>query len=303
MNNPHLSKRTLKILQFIKDKHYPSINQIFDYLKTYDLVMSYRTFHRDLKKLRTDFGIEITYNRVHNGYFINKEESIDIPSFFRFLELVSLAELFSDGLRGDKKLMEYVHFDETPELKGIENLQPILIAIKQACKLSFTHYNYYKDTAKAYTISPLMVKEYLKRWYVIGVIEGTTELRIFGIDRLSKIQQGELTTVQKKDFQEELDKFKDIVGVRINETPKERIIIQTDQKHMRYLKSLPLHHSQVILDDKNPEAIKISYEIRPNYEFDTQILKMSFEVEVLEPMWYREHIKSKIEAIYKKYKA
>lgn len=302
MSNPSLSKRTILLLTFIKNKHYPSKSEVMEYLKDQDIVVSERTIERELRSIRNDFGIEISHCRKYRGYYINEEESVDLVSFFKYLELVSISEIFSEGLMSDNKLKEYILFENTPVLNGIENLSPILIAIKQGCKLSFEHYNYYKDTKKQYTISPLMIKEYLNRWYVIGVVDGLNTIRVFGIDRLSDLKQGDLMTVKRKDFEEDLNKFSNIVGVRVNDASLENIVLKTHEKHMHYLKSLPLHQSQYILPDTESGYYKVGYNIIPNYEFDIQILKMSMEVEVLKPEWYRNHIKAEIEKIYNKYK-
>ncbi|WP_066224951.1 helix-turn-helix transcriptional regulator [Formosa haliotis] len=301
MSNPSLSKRTLHLLTFIRNKHYPTKAEVLEYLKDQDISVSERTIERELKSLRNDFGIEISHCRKNRGYYINEEESVDLVSFFKYLELVSISEIFSEGLMSDNKLKEYILFENTPVLNGIENLAPILIAIKQGCKLSFEHYNYYKDTKKQYTISPLMIKEYLNRWYVIGVVDDLNTIRIFGIDRLSDLKQGDLQSVNRKDFEEDLNKFSCIVGVRVNDASLENIVLKTHKKHMHYLESLPLHPSQHIKEDDEPGYYKVSYHIIPNYEFDIQILKMSMEVEVISPPSYRNHIKKEIEKIYNKY--
>ena len=301
MANYLLTKRIQKILQYIKAKPYAPKQQVLDYLLTYDIEVSDRTFQRDLKSLRRDFGIEITYSKIYNGYYINEEESIDIVTFFKFLEMITLTEVFSDGLQDYKKLRDFVQFEDTPRLVGFDNLEPIAKAIKLDLKLSFAHYNYYKDISRSYTISPLILKEYLDRWYVVGILDGTEELLIFGIDRLSDIVLEGLMTINKKQFQKKLDKFSDIVGVRVNDSKIERIVLKTHEGNMRYFKSLPLHHSQAIIPDKEIGYYQISYYVIPNYEFDIEILKRSMDVEVIAPKSYRNHIKTEIEKIYQKY--
>lgn len=301
MANYLISKRIQKILQFIKDKYFPSKEAILDYLERHDLTTSIRTFERDLKNIRTEFGIEITYCSQQKGYYINEEESTDIEAFFKYLELVSLSEVFSDGLQGDKELMKYVKFDDSSSLKGVENLDPILKAIKQGCQLSFKHHHYYRGTTKGYTITPLLIKEYLNRWYVIGVPDGLETIRTFGVDRLSDLSKGALITLDTRKFQHQIDQFDQIVGVRVNNSKLEHIVLKTDAPNMKYFKSLPLHPSQSIIPDKETGFYQVCYDIIPNYEFDIQILKKSMEVEVIAPEWYRNHIKYKIEKIYNKY--
>ena len=302
MKNPSITKRTNTIFQFISTRNYPSPTAVLNYIKDHlDQEISRRTLTREIEKLGVDFGIVIKYNKKHQGYYFDEDESTDVASFFKIIEYITLTEVFSDGFNQEHKLKSYVQFDDGTTLKGIGNLKPLVFAIKQKQTVSFNHYNYYKDTTTPYTIAPLMLKEYLHRWYVIGVVEGLDELRTFGIDRLSDIKTGEPFTLDKKEYIKDLERFQDIVGVRINDAPKTRIVIKTHVHQMRYLKSLPLHPSQFILPLDASGDYHIGYNVIPNYEFDIQILKMSMEVEVIEPQWYREHIKTEIEKMYNKY--
>jgi predicted DNA-binding transcriptional regulator YafY len=301
MSNYHISRRLQFIIQYVNDKVLASKEDIIDFLATKDINTSERTLERDLRNIRTDFGIELSYDKSKNKYYIDKEKSVKVESFFKFLELVTIADVFSDGLKENNKILEYVVFDDSSHFKGIDNLEVILIAIKQGREIEFNHYNYYKETLNPYIITPLIIKEYLNRWYVIGVPEGENEIRTFGIDRIQDLKLGKLFSIKKESFEKQLSQFDNIIGLNFNEDKPKHIVLKVNNFHIKYLNSLPLHSSQHIYDCDEDGFSFVSYDLIPNYEFEIQILKMSLELEVLEPLEYRELIKSKIKSIYTKY--
>ena len=301
MSKYHISRRLQFIIQYVYDKKYASKEELIDFLMTKDFNISERTLERDLRNIRTDFGIELSYNKGKNKYFIDQEKSVKVESFFKFLELVALADVFTDGLKDSHKILDYVTFDDSSKLKGIENLEIILIAIKQDRKLHFTHHNYYNNTHKPYTVTPLIIKEYINRWYVIGVPDGLEEIRTFGIDRMSQIELDVLTHLNKGDYRNQLVQFDKIIGLNYSSEHPQHIVLKVNNHHINYLKSLPLHTSQQIHDCEDADYKLVSYDIIPNYEFEIQILKMSMEVEVVAPKTYRDKIKNIIKNIHNKY--
>ena len=83
-----------------------------------------------------------------------------------------LGELFKEGLEDFDLLRERVAIEDSSRFKGIQLIKPMLLAIKQQKYIQFVHENYLKKTHKNYEIVPLQIREYLNRWYVIGVPPG-----------------------------------------------------------------------------------------------------------------------------------
>ncbi|WP_418510799.1 helix-turn-helix transcriptional regulator [Corallibacter sp.] len=301
MSKYHISRRLQFIIQFIYDETYASKERILEFLNDKDFNISSRTLERDFEKIKSDFGIELTYNKQHNGYYVDKEKSVKVASFFKFLELVSLADVFADGLKNNTSTLDYVQFDDSSNLKGLNNLETILMAIKQERDLEFTHHNFYFKTYKEKIITPIIVKEYINRWFVIGVPKGEHEIRTFGIERISNIRLGKLSTKERAPYLEQTKRFKNIIGLRYTDDKPEHIVLKVSDLHLKYLESLPLHHSQKSKPHSDHGFAIVTYDLIPNYEFIIEILKMSIETEVLEPQWFRERIKKEVEQIYKKY--
>lgn len=70
--------------------------------------------------------------------------------------------------------------------------------------------------------------------------------------------------------------------------------------HAHYLRSLPLHHSQVEKELSDGYYI-FEYYLCPTFDFQQTILSFASEVEVMSPKWLRESIGSTVKTMYEKY--
>jgi predicted DNA-binding transcriptional regulator YafY len=277
------------IIQFVYDKNYPTKEEIIDHLKERDQKVSSRTLERYLGKIRADLGVEIVYHHQNRGYFIDENNSVKVDSFFKFLEIVQVADIFSKSLKDSNTILEYVSFDDSKSFKGIHYLKDILLAIKEHRTITFQHENYWRNDIKEYTLTPLILKEYLNRWYVICGLDNS-EIRTFGIDRISNVMIKKTSVKKREEYSEKLEKFKFTVGLTYGEGEPEKVSLLVDELHVKYLRSLPLHHSQIIHKKNKENKHQVDFYLYPNYEFKTQILKIGPEVEVLSPQYFRDEI-------------
>jgi predicted DNA-binding transcriptional regulator YafY len=289
-------------MHLVTNKRGISKNQMIDRLFTdFDIATTSRTFERDLKNLKDDFGIEINYSRSMRGYLLEEDEG-QINSFLKFAEFSSLAEMYEEGISDYKSFSKYVIPGDSSDFTGLHNMARIIKGITLSRKLKFIKENYQKNTKKEYTVTPLRLKEYLSRWYLIAVSDGEKEIRNFGIDRISKLELMNDKGMPKSMFEKQIKLYDDIIGLNYNESEKvEKVILKVDNKQLKYLRSLPLHKSQICIDGLDGEWGKAIFYIKPNYEFETQVLKMANMVEILEPVWLRLKIKKVIKKMMKNY--
>lgn len=270
-------------------------------LEDFDIDTTARTLERDLKNLKDDFGIEINYSRSARGYLLEENEG-QVSRFLKFAEFSSLAEMYEEGIRDYKSFSKYIIPDDSSEFTGLHNMSRIIKGITLSRKLSFIKENYHKETKKEYTVTPLRLKEYLNRWYLIAIADGEKEIRNFGIDRISELKLTNEKGALKSIFENQIKLYDDIVGLNYNESENvEKVVLNVDNRQLKYLRSLPLHKSQVCIDGINGESGTAIFKIKPNYEFETQILKMADMVEVIEPVWLRLKIKNYLTITLKKY--
>jgi predicted DNA-binding transcriptional regulator YafY len=282
-----IRRYTLEI-EKIRRGQFPSFQEIKDYLFEHGFEIGDRTIQRDIEQIRFEFGIEIKYDRDKNGYYIDYENSLNIESFFRFLEIVNTAELLTESLLESKDSLKHISFDTGGGLKGIENLKPLLKAIKDNRKISFTHFNFHTEKSRKYTLKPYLLKEYQNRWYVVGIIGGFNEFRTFGIERIENLEIKTETFKPDKKLNP-IEMFNKTIGLVYSENTPQIIVLSFTPTQGKYVKTLPLHSSQRILIDDEQEC-RISLEVVPNYELTQQILKHGETVNVIEPRWLKDEI-------------
>jgi len=282
--------RIYRIIEIVRRNSYPPFNEILNRLRDEGFKIGDRTLQRDLEMIRNEFRIELLYHHDRRGYYIDIENSMDFYSYLKFFELSVTADILNDLVLKGKDALKFILFDQSGMLEGIENLKILLASIVKNEFLCINHYNYDKDKESTYRIKPLYLKEYQGRWYVGALVDDDDAFLIFGIDRIKKI---EITgkKFQRKNCPDYMSRFRDIIGVSVSSNKKkEKIVLSVDTLNMRYFKSLPLHHSQVmeqIADDK----YHIGIEVIPNFELKMKILALGSRIKVIEPQWLANEIK------------
>jgi len=292
-------KRYSLIIEKIGSNQYPSFDIIKDYLFEHGFEVSTRTVQRDIEQIRLEFGIEIKYHRYRNGYFIDTEASINLNGFLRFLEIVNTATLLTESLKESKETLNYISFETHGDLRGIENLKPLLFAIRNHRKVSFSHEKFETGQQRKYSVQPYMLKEYQNRWYLVGIIGGTSEFRTFGVDRILNLVVKD-ETFHPGSRTNPLELFENTVGLTYSSHELEEVILSFTPLQGKYVKALPFHKSQEIIEDDENE-LRVGLSIIPNYEFKQKIMMLGETVTVLKPKWLADEIKQSLEATLKKY--
>lgn len=297
------ANKTIRCISLIIEKvgrnQFPPFKEIQQFLKDHDYPVSDRTLQRYFQQIRDEFDISITYNQSKNGYFINKEESLDMDRFFSFLEIVNTAELLTESLIESRDILNYISFETQGKFRGVEYLKTLLRAIKNNRKITFTHENFETGKHRKYSLKPYLIKEYQNRWYLVGVISGINEFRTFGIDRINNLEISDKTFAPVKDF-DAATLFNNTIGLTYSLNQLEEIILSFTPLQGKYIKTLPLHQSQeIVIEDENELQIKIK--IIPNYEFVQRILMLGSNVKVLQPQWLVADVKWQLKESLKQY--
>ena len=293
-------KRYHLTVEKVANAIFPSFEEIKSYLHDQGFEISPRTLQRDIEQVRNEFGVEIKYDRAKNGYYIDKEDSLNLESFLRFLEMMVTANIIADCLKDGKDNMNYLNFESKGNLRGIEYLKDFLLAIRTQRVVNFTHENFQTEKRKKVIMKPYLLKEYRNRWYVIGNVEGIKEFRIYGIDRITEL------IVTKEKFKlsksaEVIDLFENTIGLLYDEHELQEVHLAFEAIEAKYVKSLPWHQSQVLLSENTKETV-FKLNITPNYELKQKILMLGANVRVVKPAWLAKEIKEILVETLKQYK-
>ncbi len=99
------------------------------------------------------------------------------------------------------------------------------------------------------------------RRYLVGIRDDVQELRIFGIDRINRLEISNKTFEPRRGFNP-LDMIRHTIGINSTESKPEQVELSFSPLQGKYVKGLPWHHSQKILVD-NDEEMRIELYVNP----------------------------------------
>lgn len=247
-------------------------------------VLTKRTFYNHCQAVARHFGIEIECRRGRglNLYSIANPETIEENSLTKWIiDSFSLGEL----LLGNASIADKILLEDIPS--GREWLDTVLLALQQNKQIDITYENFVGIKFSG-TVSPLCVKLFKRRWYVLCLI-GDDRMRIFSLDRVKNLSLSSRTFDYPENFVP-ADYFHDVFGIVAGvERKVEDIIIRTYTELPGYLRSLPIHHSQRELQ-ANQEHTDFSLRLIPTFDFIQELLLHRDQLEVLEPESLRNEI-------------
>ena len=252
-----------------------------------------RTFHRHREEIKDIFGIEIECY-VSGGVYRYRIADRGKNGYFRqwLLNSIAVNRIVMDS----QELAQYIAIEES----HTDPLPAILQAMKEMRMMKFDYSPYWRDSVTHYTdFRPHALKMFERRWYLIGYYGSDKEHRIYALDRITNCELQEDTFRRNPKFN--LEKmFSGSYGIIVEDIPVQSVWLKVDAYQANYLRSLPLHSSQIELE-RNDVYSKFALRVRPTYDFKQKILSLGATVEVLKPETLRADIKGELNEMLNKY--
>lgn len=258
--------------------------------------LSRSTFNRWRDAIYSQFGIIIDCQKVGGYlYYISNPEDIDEDCLRKWmLDSFAVSNLIGENF----SLKNRILVDEIPSSR--EYLPTILEAIKDNRQIEICYHKFAKDMSNTYPVEPYCIKLFENRWYMLGR-NNRGELRVYGLDRIESMRLLDTTFCLPKDFDASAF-FANYFGVVIgSDVEPERVVVRAFGSHKYYLQSLPLHHSQQLLEDYG-EAADFELFLAPTYDFIMKLLQVGSMIEVISPAPLRKTMKGWISDMYELYK-
>ena len=252
--------------------------------------LSERQFHRYTDAVEGLFDIEIKFNRSWRGYVIADREGLHDMGMRKWL-----IQTFSVNsmLHESQELKNRILLEEVPS--GQQHLTTIVDAMRESVALSMTYHSFHREEPSTFEVEPYCVKLFEQRWYMLGKSEGYDELRLYALDRIKALEPTERKFKLPKKF-DAAKFFEDYYGIIIGDEDfeVEPVALQVDSWQSKYLRTLPLHHSQVEVE-RNEEYSIFEYRLCPSFDFQQKLLSMGDSVGVLVPVTLKDIIRGKAE--------
>lgn len=246
-----------------------------------------RTLQRDIHVIREVYNIEIKCNRSTNEYEITEDNDLYAQNLLEAFDVFRALQNYGN-------LSEVIQFEKRLPA-GTEYLSPLLRAIKEKRQVKLHYYKFWDRNSQTQerTIEPYLLKEAQRRWYVLAWDMEKEALRVFGLDRIKRLDDERGVKFQHPVPKDVEHYFDDSFGAWVDNerTQAEEVVLAfrklpTDTVFIpnpaKYLEAMPLHSSQQILKEEE-EAIVLRLRIKITPDFIKELLSYGKQVEVLTP--------------------
>jgi len=285
------------------------------------------TIEKDLFAMRMEHDAPIKYNKREGGYFyLDPNFSInDFPLTNDDIESIKFAvntlnqfrevEMFKQfGNAIDKivdrftisqdprdvEISNFVQFETSLSSKGNEFLAPILAAIKHSKVVNFQYSSYVTSKRKERSVTPLLLKEFRNRWYVLTFDLAKQQVITYALERIEEFTVTDEIGLKPIHF-DPVSFFKHAVGITSSEEEPVKIIFKADKVSSRYIDSQPFHSSQkIIKEGKSKTTFELTVLI--SEEFIRSLLSYGGGIQIVEPPELRDEIIFRLEEMVANYK-
>jgi predicted DNA-binding transcriptional regulator YafY len=244
-------------------------------LQQYNFNVSKRTFQRDIEDIRSLYNIDIIYNHSKKVYYIGLDEQPEANE--RILEAFDIF----NALNISDRLSNFIHF-ENRRSQGTENLYGLLHAIRNKLQISFSYYKFWEDEISQRIAEPYALKEFKNRWYLLVKDIKDDQMKSFALDRLRELEIRNIKFATPSGFNAE-EYYRHCFGViKPNDEEPQDVVLSFDPFQAKYIKSLPIHKSQEILNDNEAELL-IRLNVYITHDFIMELLSFGDTVRVVQP--------------------
>lgn len=236
--------------------------------------MADRTFYSYRRGIEQSFNIDILCD-PDGSYRIDTEDS---PQVVQFANWVLNSSATTNAIQELGSESGRVEMEDVPSAR--EFLPVVAEAMRKNRQIVFTYAGFSRSRPEVGILfSPYFLKLYKQRWYMFGEKDGGGH-RTYALDRVTEMEvTGNRFKLPKgikiSDF------FGNIVGITTSKAQVRKVVIQTTSTRAKYLRALPLHHSQ---EEEIHDFYSIfTYSLKINYELVSELMAMGSDITVIAP--------------------
>lgn len=242
--------------------------------------LALRTFHNHRDAIEELFDINIACDVRTKEYYIENVDDLQSCNLTCWLlNSFSTANI----VRESKTIRDRILLEEVPSAQY--HLHDLLEAMRENLAIRIVYQSFREDFPMEFTLLPYFVKLHGRRWYVFGPTPENSTVKVYALDRILSLEVSDTVFEVPRDFSPEAHLSASIGITRYDDIPPCWIILKS--YHPKYLRSLPLHHSQQEIETRENYSL-FRYWLSPTPDFFQSILSFQDYVEVLSPVEVRE---------------
>lgn len=242
--------------------------------------LSRRTFYNHRQAIAETFNIEIESDYSTYEYYIANDES---GQSSRLLNLLLDSASMSGMLRDSYNVSNRIILEDVPSART--NLPLVMQALKSFNRITFSYCAYNRVNASSgVIIEPYCVRLYKQLWYVIGYNLKDKKIKTYSLDRMNDVTINADTFVLPADF-DASTYFNDCFGIMTSQGKAKDIVLRVSPQKAKYLRALPLHHSQH--EEIHDNFSLFYYHLFLTNDFVAEILSNGADIQVISPQELR----------------
>ena len=236
---------------------------------------SRRTFYNYREDIADLFGIQIEYDSSTYEYYI--PEGNDRREGVTDWLLNSAA--MSNVMAHVADVSDRVFLEDVPSAR--KYLSQVITALRSQVELKFTYRPYTRTTpTTGVIVEPYFLKIFRQRWYVTGRNVKDNRIKTYALDRMESVTLGDRRFELDPSFDVE-EYVNDTYGIIFTKGEPKDITIRTDPRQAKYLRALPLHHSQS--ETIHDTYSLFHYRLRLTEDFVQKLLSLGPSIMVTNP--------------------
>ncbi len=247
-----------------------------------------RTFYNYRRAIEDVFGIEIRYNSSTFEYYI--EESDEPRRGATITDWLLNSAATSSVVSESRQISSRIFLEDIPSAR--EHLNIVIDAVKHNHPVQFDYAPYTRvNPSRDVVVEPYFLNLLRQRWYMTGRNTADGKIKTYALDRIVKASMLPGTFEIPADF-DATTYSSDSFGVIFSMGKPHDIRLRVDSRRARYLRTLPLHHSQ---DEYIHDGFSVfTYRLRLTPDLVSEIISMGGDVTVEAPDELRAMVKDQL---------
>lgn len=253
-----------------------------------------RTFYNYRQAIEELFNITIECDTSTFEYYIADSDSHSESVSDWLLNSVAINDMLSNS----RDMAANIFIENVPSARSFLGL--IIEAMRGHHPVRFTYHSYTRSRpTPGVVLEPYFLKIFKQRWYATGRVPADGgKVKTYALDRMTDCVALPGKFRPDPTFDAETY-FRDSFGIVFSQNEARRIAIKADPLRAKYLRALPLHHSQseIIHDDYSI----FYYKMRITPDLVEEILSHGPRLMVLEPPELRAMVTTELRAALEAY--
>ncbi|MDE6135378.1 MAG: WYL domain-containing protein [Muribaculaceae bacterium] len=255
--------------------------------------MPRRTFYNYRHAVEELFDIEIGYDPATFEYFIVEDADTRGEVTEWLLDSAATSELLSNA----RDVGERIFLENVPSAR--EHLVSVVEALRAYLPIVFDYQPYTRSTpTRNVELEPYFLKIFKQRWYITGRHTAENRIKTYALDRMLSLRLSTSTFEPDPGF-DPREYFRYSFGIVFTAGEVKDVVLRVDPRQAKYMRALPLHHSQVEFVHDGFSLFR--YRMRISPDLVEEILSHGPRMTVLEPPELRAAIVDELENSLRNY--